>query len=188
MALGFWAFSGSAQPLLSLKKTPKTLRPVIEKVAADYSQNFDNIKGDTISISDNIIVFASKVAPSDALSTSITKYTDPYSYTWQAIMFQSEDYEEASEKYKDYYKQLNGSTITFFDKTKYKLGGPFDEPDEGRAFASSILQLDPVNRNLQFFKVEIAMDYSLPQWTVKVLIYEKVSDDQIRPTNEIPIN
>ncbi|MGN6249972.1 MAG: hypothetical protein ACTHNG_16585 [Ginsengibacter sp.] len=188
MALAFWAFSASAQPLFSLKKTPNTLKPVVEKVAADYSQNFDNIKGDTISVSDNMIVFTSKAAPSDALSTSITKYTDPYSYTWQATMFQSEDYEEASEKYKEYYKQLNGSTITFFDKTKYKLNGPFDTPDEGRAFASSILQLNPSNRNLQFFKVEVSMDYSLPQWTVKVLIYEKMSDDQIRPTNEIPIN
>ena len=42
---------------------------------------------------------------------------------------------------------------------------------------------------LQFFKVEIGLgNYSLPEWTVKVMIYEKVADDKMRPTIEVPVN
>ena len=178
----------SAQQRISLKKTTNTLKPVIEKVARDYYQNFNNIKGDTLNESESTIEFTSKVAPADALSTSITKYIDPYSYTWQATMFQSEDYEAAVVKYKEYYKQLNGCTLVFYDKTTYKLVGGYDTPDEGRAFASSILQLDGLNHDLQLFKVEVALNYSLPDWTVKVMIYEKVADDKIRPTIEVPVN
>jgi hypothetical protein len=178
----------SAQQRISLKKTTNTLKPVIEKVARDYYQNFNNIKGDTLNESESTIEFTSKVAPADALSTSITKYIDPYSYTWQATMFQSEDYEAAVVKYKEYYKQLNGCTLVFYDKTSYKLVGGYDTPDEGRAFASSILQLDGLNHDLQLFKVEVALNYSLPDWTVKVMIYEKVADDKIRPTIEVPVN
>lgn len=184
----FPALAVSAQPRISLKKTSNTLKPVIEKVARDYYQNFNNIKGDTLNESESTIEFTSKVAPADALSTSITKYIDPYSYTWQATMFQSEEYAAAVEKYKEYYKQLNGCTLTFYDKTSYKLVGGYDTPDESRAFASSILQLDGLNHDLQLFKVEIALNYSLPDWTVKVMIYEKVADDKIRPTVEVPVN
>ena len=184
----FPAMAVTAQTRIYFKKSPNTLKPVVEKVARDYYQNFNNIKGDTVNETESTIEFTSKVAPVDAISTSITKYIDPYSYTWQATMFQSEDYEAAVEKYKEYYKQLNNCTLTFYDKTSYKLVGGYDTPDESRAFASSILQLDAVNRDLELFKVEVALNYSLPDWTVKVMVYEKVADDKIRPTIEVPVN
>ncbi len=183
----FSAFATFAQPRITLKSSP-SIKPVIEKVARDYYQNFNNIKGDTINKTESTIEFTSKVSPAGSLGTSITKYIDPYSYTWQSTMFQSEDYQEAVDKYKEYYKQLDGCTLTFYDKTSYKLVGGYDTPDESRAFASSILQLDGVNHDLQLFKVEVALNYSLPDWTVKVMIYEKVADDKIRPTIEEPMN
>ena len=181
------SITGSTQPLVSLKKSPNTLKPVVEQVARDFYQNFNSIKGDTINQSEETIEFASRIAPADAISTSITKYLQPYSYTWEATMFKTENYEEAVEKYKIYYRQLNGSKLTFYDKTSYNLSGRYDAPDEDRAFASSILQLNPSNNDLQFFKVEIGLSYSLPEWTVKVMIYEKIADDKIRPTIEVPI-
>lgn len=184
----FPAFSAFAQPRLSLKKTSNTLKPIVEQVARDYYQNFNNIKGDTINATQSTIEFTSKVSPMGALATSITKYINPYSYTWEATMFQSEDYAEAVEKYKEYYKQLNGCKLTFYDKTSYKLEGGYDAPDESRGFASSILQLDAVNHDLELFKVEIGLTYSLPDWTVKVMVYEKVSDEKIRPTVSVPAN
>lgn len=182
----FPIFATFAQPRVTLKTSP-SIKPVIEKVARDYYQNFNNIKGDTINKTESTIEFTSKVSPIGSLGTSITKYIDPYSYTWQTTMFQSENYQEAVDKYKEYYKQLDGCTLTFYDKTSYKLVGGYDTPDEDRPFASSILQLDGNNLDLQLFKVEVALNYSLPDWTVKIMIYEKVADDKIRPTiNETP--
>lgn len=178
----FQALSSVAQPKLSLHKSAPSIKPVIEKVAADYYQNFNNIKGDTISETTNSIEFKSRIAPADALATSITKYMDPYSYTWQTTMFESEDYEAAVAKYKEYYHQLNGCTLTFYDKSSYKLFGNYDPPDENRTFASSILQLNDDKPDLELFKVEIALNYSLPQWTVKIMMYEKEADNKIRPT------
>jgi hypothetical protein len=178
----FQAFATFAQTRVALKTSP-SIKPVIEKVASDYYQNFNNIKGDTINKTESTIEFTSKVSPVGSLGTSITKYIDPYSYTWQTTMFQSENYLDAVDKYKEYYKQLDGCTLTFYDKTSYKLVGGYDTPDEDRPFASSILQLNGNNQDLQLFKVEVALNYSLPDWTVKIMIYEKVADDKIRPTN-----
>ncbi|HZW65325.1 MAG TPA: hypothetical protein VFF23_06530 [Hanamia sp.] len=179
--------AATAQSVVSLKKSSNTLKPVVEQVARDFYQNFNNVKGDTLNQSEETIEFASRISPPDAISTSITKYLQPYSYTWEATMFQTESYEEAVEKYKSYYRQLNGAKLTFYDKTSYNLSGRYDAPDEGRAFASSILQLNPSNNNLQLFKVEIGLSYSMPEWTVKVMIYEKIADDKIRPTIEVPV-
>jgi ABC-type antimicrobial peptide transport system permease subunit len=181
------SIAATAQSVVSLKKSSNTLKPVVEQVARDFYQNFNNVKGDTLNQSEETIEFASRISPPDAISTSITKYLQPYSYTWEATMFQTENYEEAVEKYKSYYRQLNGAKLTFYDKTAYHLSGRYDAPDEARAFASSILQLNPSNNDLQLFKVEIGLSYSLPEWTVKVMIYEKIADDKIRPTIEVPV-
>lgn len=171
-----------AQPNLQRAKSVPSLKPVIEKVARDYYQNFNKIKGDTVSQTESTIEFKSKIIPEGAIDASITKYINPYSYSWQTTMFQSEDYLAAVGKYKEYYNQLNGCTLTFYDKSSYKLGGNYDTPDENRAFASSILQLDNTKPDLRLFKVEVALTYSIPDWTVRIMVYEKVADDEIRPT------
>jgi len=178
----FIVFTVIAQPDLQRAKSVPSLKPVIEKVARDYYQNFNNIKGDTVSQTESTIEFKSKIIPEGAIDASITKYINPYSYSWQTTMFQSEDYLAAVGKYKEYYNQLNGCTLTFYDKSSYKLGGNYDTPDENRAFASSILQLDNTNPDLRLFKVEVALTYSIPDWTVRIMVYEKVADDEIRPT------
>jgi len=177
-----FSFISNAQPKMLIPASSSSLRAVIEKVARDYYQNFNNIKGDTVNETESAIEFKSKIATPGAIATSITKYVDPYSYTWQTTMFQSEDYQAAVDKYKEYYRQLNGTTLTFYDKTSYKLSGNYDSPDENRSFASSILQLDSTNQDLQLFKVEVALNYMMPEWTVKVMVYEKVADKDVRPT------
>jgi hypothetical protein len=175
-------FINVAQPKMIPPASSSSLRPVIEKVARDFYQNFNNIKGDTVNESENTIQFKSKIAPAGAIATSITKYVGPYSYLWQTIMFQSEDYQPAVDRYKEYFRQLNGTALTFYDKSSYKLKGSYDIPDESRSFASSILQLDSTNRDLRLFKVEVALNYTMPEWTVKVMVYEKIADKDVRPT------
>lgn len=172
----------NAQPRLTPLTSATSIKSAVEKVARDYYQNFNNIKGDTINQTVSTIEFKSKISPTGSIATSIIKYIDPYSYTWQSTLFESEDFQAAADKYKDYYHQLNGCTLTFYDKTSYKLSGNYDIPDEDRSFASSILQLDSSNHDLRLFKVEVALNYSMPTWTVKVMIYEKVADEDIRPT------
>ncbi|MEO5649264.1 MAG: hypothetical protein ABIR03_04975 [Ginsengibacter sp.] len=178
----FTTLSASAQIKLPALKPSSSVKPDVEKVAKDYYQNFSDIKGDTIMQTTATIEFQSKVIPAGALESTITKYAEPNSYSWQATMIQTEDFKEAASKYKQYYRQLNGATLSFYDKTSYKLTGNYDIPDEDRSFASSILELDAKNRALQLFKVEIALNYSFPQWTVKIMIYEKIADENMRPS------
>lgn len=178
----FTTLSLSAQIKLAALKSSSSVKPDVEKVARDYYQNFNNIKGDTLLQAAGTIEFESKIIPAGSLEATITKYSEPNSYSWQATMFQTEDFKEAVSKYKQYYRQLNGANISFYDKTSYKLSGNYDVPDEDRSFASSLLELDSKKHELQLFKVEVALNYSFPQWTVKIMVYEKIADENMRPS------
>ncbi len=179
----FTTVSIYAQPKLSLFKSSPSIKPDIDKVVQDYFDNFDNIKGDTLMQTVSTIEFDSKIIPAGSLETTITKYKTPKTYSWQSTMFKTEEFNEAVAKYKQYYRQLNGATFTFSNKTSYRISGAYDAPDENRTFASSILETNTYDRTLKLFKVEIALDYAFPEWTVKIMIYEKIADQDIRPSS-----
>jgi hypothetical protein len=171
-----------AQPKLSVFKNSPSIKADIEKVAADYFENFNNVKGEIIVETVSTIQFQSKVIPSGALDATITKYKSPNSYSWQSTLFKTEDFKEAVARYKQYFRQLDGATFTFYDKGRYKLSGIYDAPDEGRSFASTTLELQDPGNNLKLFKVEIGLNFAFPEWIVKILVYEKISDEDVRPT------
>ena len=173
----------TAQNKLPLLKISHTIKPDIEKVAGDYYDHFYNIKGEKISETESTIEYKSKVIPQDALESTITEIKNMYNfYSWQAIMMNTDDYEKAVEKYKQIYGQLNGASFIMHDGKAWKFNGSYDAPDDGRAFASSILEPDVNEKVLQRLKVEVALNYNMPEWTVKILVYEKESDKNIRPT------
>ena len=168
--------------MLALKVNNK-IKPDIEKVAKDYYSHFDGIKGEKISESINTIEYESKVIPQDATESIIVQIKGLQNvYSWQATMLQTEEYEKAVEKYKQIYNQLNGANFLMDDHTSWKFKGIYDAPDYSRAFASSVLQPDVADKVLQRLKVEVALSYNMPEWTVKILVYEKEADEDIRPT------
>lgn len=172
-----------AQTKLPVLKIPNTLKPDIEKVTRDYYDHFYNIKSEKISETESTIEYKSKVVPRDALEAVIVEIKSMRNvYSWVATMLKTENYEKAVEKYQQIYRQLSGAAFVMHDKTTWKFSGNYDKPDEGRAFASSILEPDVSPKALQRLKVEIALNYNLTDWIVKILVYEKESDEEIRPS------
>ncbi len=155
----------------------------IEKVARDYYDHFDNIKGEKISETENIIEYSSKINPQGALESTIMQIKSlENSYSWQALMLDTEDYNQAVSKYKQLYRQLNATKLSLNDGKSYKLKGSYDAPDEARGFASTLLRLDAGKNEMNQFKIEIALNYAMPEWSVKIYVYEKEDDEDIRPT------
>ena len=173
----------TAQNKPLILKVSQTIKAEIGKVVRDYYGHFYNIKGEKISETESTNEYKSKVLLQGALESSITEIKSLHNvYSWQATMFKTDDFEKAVEKYKQIYNQLNGAGFMMHDKTVWKFKGSYDAPDEGRAFASSILEPDVNEKVLQRLKIEVALNYSMPEWTVKILVYEKISDEDIRPT------
>lgn len=174
-----------AQNKLPLLKIANTIKPDIEKVARDYYDHFYNIKGEKISETESTIEYQSKIIPQGSLESTITEIKNLHNvYSWQAIMLNTDDYEKAVEKYKQLYHQLNGSNFKMYDNQSWKFEGLYDAPDDDRSFASSVLEPDVNEKALQRLKIEIALNYNMPEWTVKILVYEKENDADIRPTEK----
>ena len=171
-----------AQPKLSVFKNFPSIKTDIEKVTSDYFENFNNLKGEIITETGSTIQFQSKVIPPGALNATITKYKSPDSYSWQSTLFKTEDFKEAVTKYKQYFRQLDGATFAFYDKSRYKMSGNYDEPDEGRSFASSTLEIQDPGNYMKLIKIDIGLNFAFPEWIVKILIYEKIADEDVRPT------
>ncbi|MEO8765886.1 MAG: hypothetical protein ABI416_16415 [Ginsengibacter sp.] len=170
--------------LPGLKLTP-TIAPDVLKVARDYYDHFFNIKGEKIFETESTIEYKSKILPQGALESTITQIKNLQNvYSWQAIMMNTDDYEKAVAKYKQIYRQLNGASLIMNDGRTCKMKGPYDAPDDGRAFASSILEPDVTEKYLQRLKIEVGLNYNMSDWSVKILIYEKESDEDIRPTGK----
>jgi hypothetical protein len=183
LLLIFTAQELSAQSKLRVFKTAPSIKPDIERVVNDYYGRFFHFLGEKIDENLNTIEYKSKLLPQGALQSTITQLKNQRNvYSWQAVMLSTEDFEKAVEKYKELYRQLNGSSITVYGERQYKLKGDYDTPDESRAFASSILEPDVKEKYLRRLKVEVAINYFLPDWKVKILVYEKEADEDIRPT------
>jgi hypothetical protein len=175
--------NAGAQSKLPVLKFAVTITPDVLKVARDYYDHFFNIKGEKISETESTIEYKSKIVPQGALESTITQMRNLQDvYSWQAIMLNTDDYDKAVTKYKQIYRQLNGASLVMNDGKTCKIRGPYDAPDDGRAFASSILEPDVPEKYLQRLKIEIGLNYNMPEWSVRILEYEKESDEDIRPT------
>ncbi|MBS1736950.1 MAG: hypothetical protein JSS98_10165 [Bacteroidetes bacterium] len=180
--LFLFVFINCASAQSTKAKPITTIRPQVQQLIHAYFQHFDGVKGDTLSQSNGSTIYSSKILPSGAIESSITQYKPGNTCSWQATLLRSEDFDKAVEVYKKYYQQLSGMPVVLDDKSISKLAGQYDKPEEARSFASSILELQSVNRELRLLKVEIAINYNLPEWSVKLLIYEKQADEDMRPT------
>ncbi|HRN73885.1 MAG TPA: hypothetical protein PLM81_12210 [Ginsengibacter sp.] len=176
----FFFFQTSAQRVITKKST---INSSLNEVIVDYFKNFSNAKGDTLSVMPNFIAFNSKISLPGALSCTIKKYALPDTYSWEAFLFETEDYVLASEQYKKFFQQLNNGRFTPDGTTPHLLKGKMDVPSEQRTFASSHLKFDaPANvSRLKNFMVDLELTYHLPDWQIRLYLYEKLPDDEIRP-------
>ena len=65
------------------------------------------------------------------------------------------------------------ANFTMNDGKTCKIKGPYDAPDDDRAFASSMLEPDVKEKYLQRLKIEVALNYNMSGLDVKILYMKK---------------
>ncbi len=175
--ISYGAFS---QPQLKTKSTP-SIQPALNKVVMDYFKNFENAIGDSLSGFEGTVSYVSRISLPGAISCIVTRYPLPATFSWEAVMCEDEDFEAAAKKYNQYFGELNNSKFTPNGYEKFELKGVYDTPDESRGFASSILKLEAPGKSWGHFNINLAMDYLFPNWVVKISVYEKVPDGEMKP-------
>jgi hypothetical protein len=170
---------GNAQ--IKVPVTNNELRTNLQKVIQAFPGHFSDLRGDTLIENPQTIEFASLLDFKTARENSIIQYksTKPI-YSWQAVLINTEEFEEAVMKYKWLYNQLKVMTITMDNGYSFTMSGDYDTPDEGRKFSSSVFKLTPNASNMPKLKVEVSMQFEFPEWKVSLLVYEKEREDNER--------
>ena len=178
IALLFFSFSSNAQ--LRFPVTNNDLRNNLSSVITGYVDGFSSLKGDTISINPQSIEYSARIDFVGAQQNSIHQYgSAPPVYSWQAVLTSTEDFEEASKKYKWLFNQLKVMTVKVQDYA-FTLTGDYDAPEESRRFATSIFKLTPNASNMPRLKIEASMQFEFPEWKVSLAVYEKEREDHER--------
>lgn len=157
------------------------LRNALEKVIGDFPKEFSSLKGEVLNDNPQTVEYASLLAFKSAEHNSITKYSgkNPV-YSWQALMSTTEEFEEASKKYRSLYKQLKSINITLNRDYTYGLEGDYAAPDESKGFSISTFHLVPNASNLPKVKVELSLEYELLEWKIYLVVYQKEREDNER--------
>ncbi|MCO6496369.1 MAG: hypothetical protein J5I50_01775 [Chitinophagaceae bacterium] len=180
VATAFLTLNANAQ-ILNNKKN--TINSNLGEVITDYFKNFSNAKGDTLSAMASVITFDSRIKLPGALSCIIKKYPLPNTYSWEGFLCESDDFDLASEQYKKVFQQINNMKFSPDGSGSYPLKGRIDYPSEQRSFASTHLKFEAPEEELRLknFMVDLELTYRMPVWQLRLYLYEKLPDDEIRP-------
>ena len=172
------SFYASAQIKLPINNA---LRSDFQKIISAYPKHFEAVRGNIINQNPQSIEYISNIKVGDAEECTVIKYSSGLKpvYSWQGLMFRSEDFEEASKKYKSLFNQLKGLNI-FYVQDQYTLSGDFEEAEETRKFTTSLLMPVAPPEPLKKLKIEIALSFEFPEWKVNLLVYEKEREDDER--------
>src|SRR5688572_8074044 len=101
-----------AQPKFPV--TDNDLRNNLEKIIADFPNDLSGVRGDTLENNPQTIEFSSLLDFKMAKQNSVIQYKSAKRpmYSWQALLLDTEEYDEAAKKYKWLCNQLKVMTIS----------------------------------------------------------------------------
>jgi hypothetical protein len=161
--------------------TNNDLRHNLEKVIADFPQELNSIKGNMIERNPQTVEYATVLKFDGAEENTVTQYiSNKPVYSWQATVLTSEDFEEASKKYKWLCNQLKVMTINMGNGYTFSLNGDYEAPDDSKKFSISTFHLTPAATYMPKLKVEVGMQFYFPEWKVVLRVYQKEREDSER--------
>jgi len=161
--------------------TNNDLRNNLQKVIADFPNGLNDIKGNVTSRNPQTIEYTTLLKFDGAEENTITQYISAKPiYSWQALLLTTEDFEEATKKYKWLCNQLKVMTVKMGDGYTFSLNGNYEAPTESKDFNTSTFKLTPAATYLPKLKIEVGMQFYFPEWKVNLTVYQKEREDNER--------
>jgi hypothetical protein len=175
------AISMNANAQIFTKINP-ALHDALQKVINDIPNHMQNLLGAMVSESGHSTSYACNVNIPGAVNPTITSYNSvkDKSRTLQAMILETESFEEARKKYNELVNQLKAGKYVYpGDKTPFKWNVNYDKPDENKNFSGSIFRPGDAKAAFKNLKIEVALNYQMTSFVVNLFVYEKVEDNKI---------
>jgi len=147
-------------------------------VVGDFTHNFMQIQGDSLSSGNEVGVFNSKLGIPGSISCIIYRSNSYYDTTasWQAIMYRGSKYKEAVKIYKNTFRLVKKSRLRWLDKVGMDFTGEMEEPSVDVGFAVSTLRPEFPEPHYIKFTAEIELVSSYEGWEVRLNLQNKRDD------------
>lgn len=146
----------------------------LQKVIQDYPNHFVNLKGPQVSGNQRTVQYHSIVEVPGSLNCILTQYSASKKdiYSWKCVMFESEKFGEAKNKFTELYNQIRNTIIKMEGEKPFILNGKYESPSEERKFTSIVFQLLPATGDMQKLKVELSVQQYMNDWKVNLIVYD----------------
>lgn len=175
----------TGHPQIKLLNNNPEFRQSLDKIMADYCNQFRNLKGDPIVDNPESSEFTSTVTlPGSEECTIIQmRNTKHETRAFQALMLSTDDYDAAAKKYKQLFAQLHNASIRLDNGgSRYVVKGEMDKPTEDKDIFSTLFDITPNTNFSKNVHIELSMSYELLEWKIRIAVYDKVDDEEVRPS------
>jgi hypothetical protein len=146
----------------------------LEKVIRDYPFQFQNIKDRVLLKKDQTTEYGSKITIPEALGCHIVEHqlANIQTISWQANMYQSNDFTSAGKVFKQLYTQIKNTIVKLDNEKPIILNGSYETPSEKNASTSVFFDLLPATNSTQKLKVDLSMIHSAGKWKIILSVYD----------------
>ena len=180
LSLTFLMIFNSTQAQLLKKIMPETaFSAALSAVIENYPNNYNRIQGASLPSDDDRDIFVSGIGLPGASLCVIYRFHSKEDTTasWQARLYNGEDYAEAVRIYKSSFKQLKQTRFNA-GSTKLSFDGQMEPPAEELRFSSSILRPSERTNLYKNFTAEIEIVGSATNWSVNLNLFSRKEDTE----------
>ena len=176
LAFILFVFPGSAQVI----PVKNSLQTDIAKVISDYPNSFRNISGEQLLENPQTTEFESRIELKDA-KCKVIRYssTTKEIFSWEAEMLKTDDFEEASKKFRSVFNSLQHLSVNISGVSAI-FTGEFVKPSESIKFTMIVFNATDKNQELKNLKIALVLETEMLEWVIKIQVYEKERDDKER--------
>jgi hypothetical protein len=177
------SLSASAQ----LKSTFTSIRPQLEQVIKDFPYHFSGIRGAAVTDGEQAAEFESKIVVKEALETKLISFSNEKykSWVWECRLFETDDMDKLKRQYKSYYNDIAGKSVIGKHGTNALIPtADYTHPDGELRLCSNQFRISTGDDMYKHMVVDLVAEYTNFQWTVYVRVFDKVKDEEIRPTEK----
>lgn len=149
----------------------------LNTVVTDFKNNFNNIQGAPINLLEDADIFKANNSIPGAIESFIIRYhsTDDTSASFQAVLYDGDDFKEAEKIYKNLFRMLNKTRLKM-EAFSTGFEGKLKNPDESASFTISQLKATSPSATYINFMAEVEMINELYNWKVRLNLHNKKPD------------
>ncbi|HSN59744.1 MAG TPA: hypothetical protein VLR49_02330 [Ferruginibacter sp.] len=151
----------------------------LSTVVENYQNNYVQIQGGELPADDDRDIYLSTVSLPGSSLCVIYRFHSKQDTTasWQATLYNGEDFKEATKVYKHAFKQMKQTTFKV-GMNQVSFDGSMENPSESLRFTTSILRPSLHTDIYKNFIAEIEMLNSIEGWIVRLNLHSRKEDTE----------